>query len=384
MKKFIAVAIVLVMIVAICASSAKMIFAYDGNLQIEMYDGSSARGLCVLEGHTNTILYGKNLHKKMAMASTTKIITGILAIEHFEDLDTVITVDDSACGIEGTSIYLNYGEEISIRNLLYGLILASGNDSATALGIAVSGSEEAFVSHMNEFAARVGAINTSFDNAHGLDSKTHYTTPYDLALITSYAMKNDVFKEVVSTQTKHVPGTQKSGERYLRNKNKLTFTQNNNVGVKTGFTDDAGRCLVNAVEQDDMQIITVVLNCGPMFEEARNYTNTALKNYKMHTLITPYTYIGNIMVESGDKPNVNVVSVKGYKIPILKEELEKYRVEYDLPEILTAPVNLDEEIGRAKVYKNDDLIFETALYSIDEVKNVDFKTMVDNIIEHWF
>ena len=224
---------------------------YSLSQSVNAYSYSS--GMCVLEGNTNTILYSSAEHKKLAMASTTKIITAILAIENTKNLNEIVTVNEKAVGIEGTSIYLHKNEQISVNDLLYGLILASGNDAALALSYHIGQTEENFVNMMNEFAIKVGATNTHFDNPHGLDSSTHYTTAYDLAIMTSYALKNATFKEIVSTKHKQLPGTEHSGERFLKNKNKLVFYQPNNVGVKTGFTDNAGRCLVNAVEENDMQ-----------------------------------------------------------------------------------------------------------------------------------
>lgn len=349
-----------------------------------MHPPTSAQAMCVLEGNTNTVIYCKNEEKTLPMASTTKIITGILAIESVKDLDEMVAVNDQAVGIEGTSIYLQKGERLSVRELLYGLILASGNDAAMALALHVSPTTEEFVDKMNEFAKSVGAENTHFDNPHGLDSKTHYTTAKDLALMTSYALKNAEFKEIVSTKFKQIPGTEKSGERYLRNKNKLLWIQENNVGVKTGFTDNAGRCLVNAVEQDGMQLITVVLNCGPMFEEAKALTQNAVSEYKMKEFVTPYNYVGTVPVENGEKNEVNIVSIKGFKLPIKMIDEEKYVVKYELPDMLEAPVEKDAIIGEIKVYYEEELVFSDSLYSLDEIKNVNIKFMLNHILQNWF
>lgn len=343
-----------------------------------------ASAMCVLEGNTNTVLYEQNAASKLAMASTTKIMTAIATLQNVENLDDIVKVADESVGIEGTSIYLQKNEEISVRSLLYGLILASGNDAATALAYHVGGTEQGFVDIMNELAQDIGAHNTHFDNPHGLDSATHYTTAYDLALITSYALKDDNFKDIVSTKYKQIPGTEKSGERYLRNKNKLLFYQENNVGVKTGFTDDAGRCLVNAVEQDGMQIITVLLNCGPMFDEGKRLTDLALSEYIMKEFVLPYNYVGNVAIENGDKKQASIVSIKGYKLPIKKSQEDKYETIYDLPDTIQAPIEKNQKIGTVKVYYDGELVFEDELYSIEAIKNVDIKYMLNNIIENWF
>ena len=353
-------------------------------MNVQATASSVAKGMCVLEGNTNTILYEQNAHAMLPMASTTKIVTAILAIEHFSDLEQEVSINDNAVGIEGTSIYLQKGEKLTVKELLYGLMLASVNDAALALAYAVSSSEQDFVDLMNEFAQKIGAVNTHFDNPHGLDSKTHYTTAYDLALITSYALKNQDFKEIVSTQFMQITGSNHSGERHLRNKNRLLFTQENNIGVKTGFTDNAGRCLVNAVDKDGMQLITVVLNCGPMFEEARRLTNLAFSEYIMKDFVMPYNYVGSIPVENGNKNEVNIVSIKGFKLPIKIDAENNYEVVYNFPDTIQAPINKDDQLGEVTVYYNGEVVYNDKLYSIDEVKNVDIKFMLNNIIENWF
>lgn len=375
--------LVLISLISLCLLIFNSIITVNSNI-FAYASSTSARAMCVLEGYTNTVLLEKNANMKLPMASTTKIVTAILAIEHFSDLNEIVKINDKAVGIEGTSIYLQKGEELTVKELLYGLMLASGNDAAMALALAVCPTEEEFVAKMNEFAVKVGANNTHFNNPHGLDSPTYYTTAKDLALMTSYALKNDIFKEIASTKFIQITGHPKSGERFLRNKNKLLFTQEHNVGVKTGFTDNAGRCLVNAVEQNDMQIITVVLNCGPMFEDARALTNYVLKTYKMKEFISPYNYVGTSTVENGEKNSINIVSIKGFKMPIKIEDEEKYSVVYDIPETLQAPIYKEDEIGTVNIYFNGELIYTEKLHSMEDIKNVNLKFMLNNIIENWF
>lgn len=344
---------------------------------------SSARGMVVLEGNSNTILYGKNEHSQMPMASTTKIVTAILAIENCEDLDAKIKISDRAIGIEGTSIYLKQGEELSMRELLYGLILASGNDCAVAIAESLGG-EEVFVQKMNDFATSLGLENTHFDNPHGLDSDTHYTSAYDLAVMTSYALKNPTFREIVSTERMVIEASDIYQARYLKHKNKLLFTEENCIGVKTGFTDNAGRCLVNAHEENDMQIISVVLNCQPMFEECKRLTDLALENYTMKEFIKPYNFVSNIDIDESKKQEIGVITVKGFSMPILKSEENNYEIKYNLPEKLTAPIKLNEEVGTVQVLCNNEVIYEDKLITIEDADNNDIKYLFDNIIDKWF
>ena len=344
---------------------------------------SPARAMVVLEGNTNTVLYGKNEDQRLAMASTTKIVTAILAIENCKDLDEKFLVSEKAIGIEGTSIYLKSGERLSMRELLYGLILASGNDCAVAIAEYFE-SEENFVNMMNEFASSLNLENTHFANPHGLDAEDHYTSAYDLAIMTSYALKNPTFKEIVSTERIVIEKNDLYQARYLKHKNRLLFTDENCVGVKTGFTDNAGRCLVHAHEENGMQLISVVLNCQPMFEECDRLTKLALQNYTMKEFIKPYNFVSNIEIEDSEKSEIGVITVQGFSKPILKSEEDKYDVKYVMPERLVAPISLNQGVGTVQVLFNDEIIFEGELITIEGAKNNDMKYLFDTIIDKWF
>ena len=342
---------------------------------------ASAKAMVVLEGNSNKILYSHNHNQKLPMASLTKIITAIVAIENSQNLEEKVKVVDESVGIEGTSIYLTKGEELTLNELLLGLMLASGNDSAVAIAYHIGGSEEKFVEMMNEFVKRIGANNTSLSNPHGLDADNHYTTAYDLALITSYALKNDDFARIVSTKR----ANDQVEARYLKHKNKLLFSDEKCVGVKTGFTDNAGRCLVHATKQDDgMELITVVLNCGPMFEEADRLNKLAVANYKLIELVKPYNFVGTINIINGSNSQTNVATIKGFKTVIKKDEEDKYSVEYDMPDTLEAPIKNGDIVGKVIVKYNNEIVFEESLISIDNVDNIDFKFMLDNILNKWY
>ncbi len=342
-----------------------------------------ARGMVVLEGNTNTVLYSKNKDTRLPMASTTKIATAIVAIEHTDDFDKKIKISDKAIGIEGTSIYIKKGEELSMRELLYGLILASGNDCAVAIAESFGENGE-FMDMLNGLVDDLSLRNTHFDNPHGLDSDTHYTSAYDLAVITSYALKNDLFRDIVSTQRKVIDGTPIYPDRYLKHKNKLLFTQEGNIGVKTGFTDNAGRCLVNAVEKDNMQVISVVLNSQPMFEECQRLTDLAYENYIMKEFVKPYNFVGNVAVNSGDKTEIGAITIGGFMTPILKESIDNYDVKYTLFDDLEAPIKLNQVVGKVEVFDGDDIIYSGDLVSIESVENTDIRYLIDGIIDRWF
>lgn len=346
---------------------------------------ASAKAMVVLEGNTNKILYSHNKDQKLAMASLTKIITAIVAIENVENLDEIVKVADESIGIEGTSIYLTKGEELTLKELLLGLMLASGNDSAMAIAYHVGGNEENFVKMMNEFVAKIGVINTNLNNPHGLDDDNHYTTAYDLAIITSYALKNEKFREIVSTKNAIISGNNQVEARYLKHKNKLLFSDENCIGVKTGFTDNAGRCLVHATKQTDgMELITVLLNCGPMFEEADRLNKLAVNNFEYVELIKPYNFVGTVNINNGSSNVTNVATIKGFSTVIKKGDRQNYIIEYDIPNLIEAPIKNGDKVGKVTVKYNGEIIFEEALISIDSVDNIDLKYMLDNILNKWY
>ncbi len=376
-KKFSRLSVLILLILLVICTNSTKVFASD------IETPAQAKAMVVLEGKTNTVLYSFNKDIQLPEASTTKIVTCILAIENCDDLDKKFKISDKAVGIEGTSIYIKSGEMLSMRELLYGLMLASGNDCAMAIAEYFDSSEN-FVQMMNDFATSLGLTNTHFDNPHGLDSDNHFTSAYDLAIMTSYALKNETFREIVATERMVIDGNETSQARYLKNKNKLMFKYENCIGVKTGFTDNAGRCLVNAHEEDNMQIVSVVLNCGPMFEECERMTNLALKQYCMKEFVKPYSFVSNISIDDSDKDEIGVITVKGFLLPVLKENAEMYQVKYDLPDSMTAPITLNQNIGKVQVLFRDEVIFEDGLITIEGADNNDLKYLFDNIIDKWF
>lgn len=381
-KKYGLIGILIVLCVTIIFSSIKpdfMCYAKEPSIM------AGAKSMVVLEGNTNKVLYSFNKDEKLPMASLTKIITCIVAIENCNNLDKTVKVADESIGIEGTSIYLTKGEEMPLRELLLGLMLASGNDSAMAIAYHIGGSEENFVKMMNEFVQKIGAVNTSLANPHGLDAENHYTTAYDLAIITSYALKNEEFLNIVSTKKATISGNSQVEARYLKHKNKLLFSDEHCIGVKTGFTDNAGRCLVHATKQDNgMEIITVLLNCPSMFEEADRLNKLAVQNYDYVEFVKPYNFVGTVNINNGSSNTTNVATIKGFNTLVKKGEEDNYKVEYNIPEVIDAPISNGDIIGNVVVRYNDEIIFEENLVSIDSVDNVDIKFMLDNILNKWY
>lgn len=258
----------------IFAAAMAIVCACAVNLTNNIKAEASAAAEIAMELQTGKVLEEGNADSKMPMASTTKIMTAIIVIEDC-DLNEVITVADSAVGVEGSSIYLQKGEKLSVRDLLYGLMLRSGNDSAAALAIHHSGSIEKFVEEMNARAKKLGVNDTQFKNPSGLPAEGHYTTARNLCEIARYAMQNQTFREIVST--KNYTGEYRS----FVNKNKMLATCEGANGVKTGYTVKAGRCLVSSAERNGMDVVCVVLNCPEMYERSRNIIDGCFNKYEL-------------------------------------------------------------------------------------------------------
>lgn len=342
-----------------------------------------AKSMVVIEADSRRVLNDKNKDERLAMASTTKIMTALVTCKNVKDFDEVVAINDNAVGIEGTSMYLKKGEKLTVKELLYGLMLPSGNDAAMALAYYVGGSEEGFVEMMNEQAKELNLQNTHFANPHGLDAGGHYTSAYDLAIITAEALKNDTFKEIVSTKNIRVTGSKENEPRFLSNKNKLLKTLEGCTGVKTGFTDNAGRCFVCSCTRDGMTLISVVLNCGPMFEESAKLLNACFEKYKMREILEPYAQGENIKVSNGESDFVQTVTKHGFSYPLTDEEFNNIKIVRNQPEIIDAPVVKEQKIGEIEIYLDKNLLFKENIYTIENVKSTKYLDKIWEIVDEW-
>ena len=344
---------------------------------------SSAKAMCLIEQSSGRVLYGKNYDKKLPMASTTKIFTALTVLENCDNLSEVVEVDDRAVGIEGTSIYLRYGEKLTVRELLLGMMLPSGNDAATALGYHIGGSLPAFCELMQKTAENAGCLNSSFKNPHGLDEDGHYTTAYDLAKIAAKALENKDFMEISTTKAATISGNKEVKTRYLRNKNRLLTSFEGCNGVKTGFTDNAGRCFVSSAERNGMTVVCSVLNCGPMFEECARFMNMAFENYHMTELLPSYKIIDKLAVKKGRESEVKVFTRKDFSYPLSKDEALRINYVTELPDSLTAPVEKEAKVGAIKIYLDENLLFEEEIFTQDFVEKESVMAHLRDISRLW-
>ena len=290
----------------------------------------------MMEATTGRVITDINMDKQLPMASTTKIMTALVAIER-GNLSDMVTASPRASGITGSSIHLQAGEKITLENLLYGLMLASGNDAAVAIAEHIGGSVSGFAELMNARAKEIGAKNTHFVTPNGLHDDAHYTTAYDLGLITCEAMKNAKFAEIVSTQYYNTPKVGDGRDRSLKNNNKVIFQFDGGNGVKTGFTKPAGRCLVSAAKRGNMQLVAVVLNCGGMFPESMALLDYGFSAVTMQPLVKKGELIANIPVEGGAEKSLELRASRDIMVPLLGGELERLETKLDCAK-LKAPV----------------------------------------------
>lgn len=345
---------------------------------------STAKSMVVIEKNSGRILYSKNENERLPMASLTKIITAFFVLEHCKNIDEIVEIQKNSVGIEGTSIGLKEGEHLSVRELLYGLMLRSGNDSAVALATKISGSVEAFIEEVNLWLIDLGFKNTQIKNPHGLHHDEHYTTAYELAKITALALDNSLFQEIVSTKEKEISNElQTKTSRKLKNKNRFLKEYEFANGVKTGFTRKAGRCFVGSATKNDMQVICVLLNCVPMFEECEAFIDKAFSEYKQTEILSKEECLGVVNVLNAKEESVNVRLNKDFYYPLKEGEFNFIKAQFKQKDDLIAPLKEGEELGAIEISFQNQLIFSDKIYTINYIKEKtiisEFKKIVNNM-----
>ena len=325
----------------------------------------SAQSAVVIDADTGKILYERDAHQRRGMASTTKIMTALVAMENIAP-ETVVSVDPRACGVEGSSIYLFENETITVETLLYALMLQSANDAAEALAYAVAGSIEAFADMMNAKAAALGLTATHFENPHGLDGETHYTTAYELSLIAAEALENELFAKIVSTEKKMIPLHNGTATRLLVNHNRLLREYEDIIGVKTGFTKKCGRTLVSAAERDGVRLICVTLNDGDDWRDHRALLDYGFSLYGEVRLAEVGEYTYTLPVCGGVSERVTVKNRESLS-RMLPETHGEITSVTELPRFLYAGVCEGDTIGRTVFYADGKKIGEVLLYAEESI-----------------
>ena len=307
----------------------------------------SAEKACVLDAVSGRLLLEKSADSPGLIASTTKIMTALVVCEQCNVLDRM-RIPKEAVGIEGSSMYLREGEILTIQELLYGMMLRSGNDAAVALAIYCGGSVEGFAELMNDKARILGLRNTHFVNPNGLDAPEHYSTARDLAVLAAYAMENPVFYKTVSAKNIRI------GERYLTNHNKLLWRVDGADGVKTGYTKAAGRILVSSATRNERRIIAVTINDGDDWNDHAAMLNNGFSRYREEDIVSEGDCLGTVQVLGGENATVEIMADADFSFPVAEDEHPYTMVPG--PGFVYAPVAEGEDAGVAYVLIGDKAI----------------------------
>lgn len=300
----------------------------------------SAKSAIMVDAQTGRVLYEKDADKQSLIASTTKIMTALVVCEQCNVLDRV-RIPKEAVGIEGSSVYLREGEILTVQELLYGMMLHSGNDAAVALAIYCGGTVEGFAQLMNDKAYRLGMMDSHFVNPNGLDAPGHYSTARDMAVLAAYAMENPIFRQTVSTKTVT------AGGRILRNHNKLLWQVEGADGVKTGYTRAAGRILVSSATRNDRRLIVVTINDPDDWYDHAMLIEDGFSQYTVVPIIASGNCLGTVAVMSGTRDEVSLLAADSFSYALTSTE--KTQVVIPAPGFVYAPVEKGQDAGVAYV-----------------------------------
>ncbi len=344
---------------------------------IDVFDenepGINARSAIVVDFHSGRVLFEKNAYVKRPMASTTKIMTAIVALEN-GNMDDIVKVSPNAVSIWGSTMHLSAGEELTFKELMYGLLLPSGNDASIAIAEHIGGSVDGFLKMMNDKAKEIGALNSHFTTPHGLDGSGHYSTAYDMALITRYALNIPMFNDIVKTKSIQV------GKRFFTNTNEMLTNYEGADGVKTGYTGKAGRCLVTSATRGDRRFISVVLFCDSRSQRAlssKKILDYTFSLFNLYTLVQS-EYLGELPVYKGYEKTVPVYAEKTITMPLTDSELEKLYTKVSLFDIIQAPIEEKTVVGTISIYLEDKILCESSIRTGKAIKQ---KTMLEYLLD---
>ncbi len=340
----------------------------------------SAAAALVMDADTGQVLYAKNPHQPRPIASTTKIITALVALECGNLKDTAI-ISKRAAGVEGSSIYLKAGEKLTLEELIYGALMRSGNDACVAIAEQVAGDEKDFVNLMNYQAYRLGAHNSNFCNTNGLPDDRHVSTAYDLALITRHALKKAAFRSIVASKTHTIRGPQ--GKRFLNNTNKMLWDYQGADGVKTGTTNAAGKCLVSSATRDGRSLIAVVLHSDDRYTESIQLLNYGFTHYKHQKVAAKGQLFTQLPVKDGVKEKVPVIV--GADLMVSVPVNPEFVLEKDiiLEQGLSAPVHKGQVLGKLQVVVKGEPVGEIDLLAQETIEQLPYhRLLLKKMLNH--
>ena len=339
----------------------------------------AAKGAVLIDADSGRILFGQNENEPLPMASTTKVMTALLALEHAR-LDEKVTASKNASGVPGTSIYLSVGETLSMEHLLYGLMLRSGNDAAVAIAEHIAGSVPDFAELMNARAAELDA-DAHFVNPHGLDADGHRISALGLARVMRAALAYPEFRAIVGTRRKIIPWVGNEYSRVLENKNRLLKTYEGIIGGKTGFTNRAGRCLVFAAEREGLTLVGAVLNCPTWFDTATRMLDYGFENYRVERACAQGEAVGVVPVRNGLADAVSAVAERDLSAAVpIGGQVERTLA---LAEAVQAPVRAGTALGTAQIKSDGVVIAQCDLVAAADVERRDLRQSLRRLLLNW-
>lgn len=337
-----------------------------------------AKAAVLIDADSGRVLFAKNENQMLPEASCTKIMTALVALEN-SALDENVTAGKNAHGVTGTSLYLSEGETLTMEQMLYGLMLRSGNDAAVAIAEHIAGSVSEFCDMMNKRAEQIGA-DAKFKNPHGLDADGHAASALGLAKIMREAMKNPSFRTITATQKKIIPWVGNEYSRVLENKNRLLSSYEGANGGKTGYTSKAGRCLVFSAKRGETELIGVVLNCPTWFDTAEKMLDYGFEHYAAETFLQAGEIAGIAAVNGGDADYVDAVAAETISAAIAKYEIPDLNIHIDTQ---NAPVRCGQTVGQVHLLCGSELLDESALIAAENINAKSFVSSLRRIIRRW-
>lgn len=339
----------------------------------------------LLDADNNRVLYEENGFQKMPMASTTKIMTCIVTLEN-GNLSDVVTISAHAAKMPDVQLNVRAGEQFYLKDLLYSLMLESHNDVAVAIAEHVGGSVEGFATMMNDKARSLGCMDTNFVTPNGLDAEGHYTTAKDLAVIASYAIKNEQFVNITNTASHQFSEIKKGRGFRVSNKNKFLYMMEGAIGVKTGFTGKAGYCFVGAIKKMDRTLVSVVLGCGwppsknLKWKDTSELMSYGIKNFEKKNIYVD-TQLDPLLIKDGQS-KLTSLHMEGDLTLLMRDE-ETVHIKYDLPKVINAPVKENEIVGYANYYIDNVFYDKIPIYTTEAVDKINFKFCLNKLMKLW-
>ncbi|WMM23535.1 D-alanyl-D-alanine carboxypeptidase family protein [Tissierella sp. MB52-C2] len=386
--------VLILFIVGVLLSTYSFSYA-DGDLDLV------GEGVILMDMDTGEVLYEKNSNSQFYPASTTKIMTAILALEK-GNMDDIVTIDQEVVNLtSGSHIALEPGEQMSLEHLMQALLVESANDAALAIAKYVSGSIEEFSKLMNQKAKEVGALNTNFVNPNGLPNEDHKTTPYDLAMMARYAMKNEKFRSIVGNYTYTIPVTNKKSEtRYLKSSNRLLYS-NEKIdvdgkttpikydgvnGVKTGYTVAAQQCLVTSFEKDGHKLIAVVLKSTGknVYSDTHKLLNYGIENFEKVKISFANRFVDNFNVNKGVIPFVAGVTKTDSYFIVRKDQKSKVEEKFTANKTIDAPISKGQVLGKVEYLLDGKVIAETDIVSTMDIEMIPSPNIFKSILSKWY